>query len=137
MQDHQPRRPLFGQERQRKRDRQQHAEIARRAQEPGRADRNGVIRHRPKRVARPQLFCSRGEDRERGEDRGQIRQPQPHPRIPVRPERIAQLVGGSAEEQSQPLAPVLALINHKLERVSGNKIIDKAIHANTAIGLKI
>ena len=62
--------------RQCQRHRKQHEQVARRAQQPRRADGDDVIREKPRRLARAQLRRGRGQQAERGKARDQVRQPE-------------------------------------------------------------
>ena len=70
---------------QRQRHRQQHEQVARRAQQPRRADGDDVIREKPRRLARAQLRRGRGQQAERSKARDQVRQPEAERVAPLAP----------------------------------------------------
>lgn len=108
--------------RQRQRHRQQHEQVARRAQQPCRADGDDVVREKPRRLARAQLRRGRGQQAERGKARDQVRQPEAERVAPAAggqtAQKIVRLIRSGVEKQARALVPVLALIDEKLKGVS-------------------
>lgn len=116
---------------QRQRHGQQHEQVARRAQQPRRADGDDVIREKPRRLACTQPRRGLRQQDEGGKARGEVRQPETERIAPIAAAQTAQqvvrLICSSAEKQSCALVPVLALVDEKLKRVSRYVPVDAAI----------